>query len=117
MYLHYEDHLSPLLNISARLLPWLRLHTRDINNAGIIHNLSVDMIHGHVSHQKNKTHPWHIWPFDVGSNGVCDAAANSYRADTIPEIKESHKVEKRDATARSDSDRLREYARFKPYYE
>lgn len=77
--LHDENHLG----------------SSDVHRAGIIENLPMYMIHGHVPHEKEEANPWHQWPVDVKGDDICAYRADKEGSDTRPQVEQSNKVKGR----------------------
>jgi len=74
--LHNQDHLR----------------AGDIDGTRIVYNLSVDVIYGHVAHEKDKAYPWHKWPVYEVRDGVGTGGADKECSDSRPQVKESYEI-------------------------
>lgn len=71
--------------------------TSDVYNAGVIDKLPRDMTDGHVTHQEDKSNPWHERATDITSDEVGTSRAYQDGSDARPKIEKTNKIENRNA--------------------
>jgi hypothetical protein len=72
------------------------LSTGDIDLSINRSQLTVHMGVEHMSHEEDKTNPWHIWSRDSASNNIGTSGTDKQCANTAPKIKNTDDVEERD---------------------
>ena len=76
------------IKVKSPVRLWMKIRegarTSDVDKAGIIHELSIDVVHGHMTHEEHESDPRHPWSLHVQSDEISSSGADEDCTDTGP---------------------------------